>query len=45
MNLSIREKSDEGMPIVLAEPEGEIAAQYRTIADALEKALNKGKLG
>jgi ATP-binding protein involved in chromosome partitioning len=36
---AIRECSDQGRPIVLAEPEGEVAAIYRGAAEQLMKAL------
>ncbi len=35
LDIAVREKSDAGTPLVLADPEGAIAAQYRAIADAL----------
>lgn len=36
----IREKSDEGLPIVLAEPEGDIARLYRDIARTMAAQLS-----
>lgn len=35
LNIAIRENSDSGLPLVLADKEGAIAATYRTIADRL----------
>ena len=32
LNLSIREQSDRGLPTVVADPDGEIAALYKTVA-------------
>jgi ATP-binding protein involved in chromosome partitioning len=32
LNLSIRQQADEGRPTVVAEPDGEIAALYKTVA-------------
>jgi ATP-binding protein involved in chromosome partitioning len=32
LNLSIREQADRGMPTVVADPDGEIAALYKTVA-------------
>jgi ATP-binding protein involved in chromosome partitioning len=32
LNLSIRQQSDEGRPTVVADPDGEIAALYKTVA-------------
>jgi len=39
LDIAIRQKSDEGMPLTLAEPEGVIAKQYQAIADRLWEAL------
>ena len=38
--LAIRERSDAGLPIVVAEPEGAHAARYREIARALAASLS-----
>jgi ATP-binding protein involved in chromosome partitioning len=32
LNLSIRQQADEGRPTVVADPDGEIAALYKTVA-------------
>jgi ATP-binding protein involved in chromosome partitioning len=40
--LGIREHSDAGTPIVVAEPEGPYAAAYRTIAAQVRMELEKG---
>lgn len=39
LNASIREQADSGLPTVAAEPEGEIAAIYRTMARTLAGKL------
>ncbi|MGB9151704.1 MAG: Mrp/NBP35 family ATP-binding protein [Alphaproteobacteria bacterium] len=39
LDIAVRQKSDEGMPLALADPDGAIAAQYRAIADKLWTAL------
>jgi ATP-binding protein involved in chromosome partitioning len=39
LDIAVREKSDAGMPLTLAEPEGAIARQYRAIADKLWASL------
>jgi ATP-binding protein involved in chromosome partitioning len=44
LNLSIREQADSGCPTVAAEPAGEIAALYKTVARTLAvKVANKAK--
>ena len=44
LNRSIREQSDAGHPPVVAEPEGEIAQLYRTLAQAVAVGIaNKAK--
>ncbi len=40
LDIAIRRKSDEGMPLTLSEPEGAIALRYREIADRLWDVLN-----
>lgn len=40
LDIAVRQKSDEGMPLTLSDPEGPIAAQYRAIADLLWVTLN-----
>ena len=42
LDIAVRQKSDDGMPLTLAEPEGAIAAQYRAIATKLWTALETG---
>jgi len=39
LNMTIREKSDTGLPVVATEPEGEHARIYRTIAAKVRDAL------
>jgi ATP-binding protein involved in chromosome partitioning len=39
LDIAIRQKSDEGMPLTLADPNGAIATHYRAIADQLWTAL------
>lgn len=39
LDIEVRQKSDEGTPLTLANPDGPIAAQYRAIADQLWKSL------
>jgi ATP-binding protein involved in chromosome partitioning len=41
LDIAIRETSDEGRPIVAADPESEHARAYRAIAGRLWKALNE----
>ena len=44
LNLSIRQQADEGRPTVVAEPEGEIAALYKTVARSVAiKIAQKAK--
>jgi ATP-binding protein involved in chromosome partitioning len=40
LDIALREKSDEGEPLTLSNPEGDIPAQYRAIADTLWASLN-----
>ena len=40
LDIAIRRKSDEGMPLTLAEPKGAIALRYREIADRLWDVLD-----
>lgn len=42
LNMAIREGSDTGHPIVVAEPDGEYAKAYRSIAEALWNTLDDG---
>ena len=39
LDIAVRQKSDEGMPLTLADPEGKIAGHYRAIAGSLWNAL------
>ena len=39
LDIAIRQNADEGMPLVLVDPNGAIAAQYRAIADCLWVSL------
>ena len=39
LDIAIRQNADDGMPLVLADPNGAIAAQYRAIADRLWVSL------
>jgi ATP-binding protein involved in chromosome partitioning len=39
LRLEIRELSDAGTPVMVAQPQGEAAAQYRAIAEALRQRL------
>ena len=39
LDIAVRQKSDEGMPLTLAEPESAIATEYRAIAGRLWAAL------
>ena len=41
LNLSIREQADAGRPTVVAEPDGEIAALYKTVARQVAVAVAK----
>lgn len=40
LDIAVRQKSDEGMPLTMAEPTGAIAKQYQAIAEALWAGLN-----
>jgi ATP-binding protein involved in chromosome partitioning len=40
LDMAVRVKSDEGLPLTLAEPEGKIAQLYREMADKLWKSLS-----
>jgi ATP-binding protein involved in chromosome partitioning len=40
LDMAIREASDKGKPIVVAEPDGPHAAAYRAIADAVWEAVS-----
>lgn len=40
LNLVIRERSDEGQPLTLSDPQNSISAEYRAIAGRLWDALN-----
>jgi ATP-binding protein involved in chromosome partitioning len=39
LNLSIREQADSGHPTVVAEPDGEIAQVYKTVARRVAVAI------
>ena len=39
LNLSVRKQADEGLPVVKADPQGDIAARYTDIARGLSRAL------
>jgi len=43
LHMSIREKSDSGLPVVATEPEGPHAAIYRAIAAAVRDELSAGQ--
>jgi ATP-binding protein involved in chromosome partitioning len=42
LNMTIREKSDSGLPVVATEPEGEHAKIYRSIAEKVREQLKSG---
>jgi ATP-binding protein involved in chromosome partitioning len=42
LHMTIREKSDAGLPVVATEPEGAHAAAYRSIAAAVRDQLGAG---
>ncbi len=43
LTMSIREQADSGKPIVVSDPDGAYAAAYRSIAEQVKAALEKGR--
>lgn len=42
LDLSIREQSDSGTPILIAQPDGQVARSYHALADRLRKQVESG---